>query len=50
MCWTEKVENDFYRVECSERYFHKESIPIAHRTVPESWELESLEFAALVAL
>jgi hypothetical protein len=50
MCRSEKIENDLYRVECSERDFHKESIPVAHGTVPKTWKLESLEFTSLVAL
>ena len=47
---TEKVKNDLHRVECSERNLNEESVPIAHRTVPETWELKSLEFASLIAL
>ena len=50
MSWSEKVENDFHRVECSERNLNEESVPVAHRTVPEAWKLESLEFATLIAL
>ena len=47
---TEKVKNDLDRVECSERNLNEESVPVAHRTVPETWELKSLEFASLIAL
>ena len=50
MSWSEKIENDLYRVECSERNLDKKSIPVAHRSVPEARKLESLEFASLVAL
>ena len=50
MCWSEKIENDLYRVECSERNLDKECVPVAHGTVPEAWKLESLEFASLIAL
>jgi len=47
---TEEVKNDLDRVECSERNLNEKSVPVAHRTVPETWELKSLEFASLIAL
>ena len=50
MCWTEEVENHLNRVECLERNFHEEGVPLAHRTVPQTWKLKSLEFTALVTL
>ena len=50
MCRSEEVENDLHRVECSQRDLHKERVPVAHRSVPESRKLESLELASLIAL
>jgi hypothetical protein len=50
MCRTKKVKDYLHRVECIERNLNEESIPLAHRTVPQAWKLKSLEFAALVAL
>ena len=50
MCRSEEVENDLYRIECSKRYLDEESVPVAHRTVPESRKFKSLELAALIAL
>jgi hypothetical protein len=50
MCWTEEVENHLNRVECLERNFHEEGVPLAHGAVPQTWKLKSLEFTALVAL
>ena len=47
---SEKVKNDLYRVECSERNFYKECVPVAHSTVPEARKFKCLEFASLVAL
>ena len=47
---SEKVENHLHRVECSERYLNEKSVPVAHRTVPETRKLKSLEFATLIAL
>ena len=48
--WTEEVEDNLNRVECLERNLYAEGVPVAHRTVPETWKLESLELTALVAL
>ena len=50
MCRTEEVENDLHRVECLKRNLHEEGVPLAHGTVPQTRKLESLEFAALIAL
>ena len=50
MSWSEEVENDFHRVECCKRNFNEESVPVAHRSIPKTWKLESLELTALVAL
>ena len=50
MSWSEKIENDLYRVKCSERDLDKESVPVAHRTVPKAWKFECLEFTSLIAL
>ena len=47
---TEKVKNDLDRVECSERNLNEKSVPVAHGTIPEAREFESLEFAALITL
>ena len=50
MCRSEEVENDLHRVEGCERNLNEESVPVAHRTVPETWKLESLELASLITL
>ena len=50
MSWSEKIKNNFHRVECSERNLDEKCVPVAHGTVPEARKLESLEFASLVAL
>ena len=47
---SQEVEHDLNRVEGLERYLNEKCIPIAHRSVPESWKFKSLEFAALIAL
>ena len=50
MSRSEKIENDFHRVECCKRNFNEESVPVAHRSIPKTWKFESLELASLVAL
>ena len=50
MSRSEKIENDFHRVECCKRNFYEESVPIAHCSVPQAWKLKCLELTALVAL
>ena len=46
----EKVENNLHRIEGSERNLYEKGVPVAHGTVPETWEFESLEFASLITL
>ena len=50
MLFTEKVVDSLNGIECPEWHFHKDSVPIAHCTVPKSWQLESLELLAVLAL
>ena len=50
MCRSEEVEDNLHRVECSQRNLNEECVPVAHGAVPETWKLEGLEFAALIAL
>ena len=50
MRWSEEIEDNLHRVECSERNLNEECVPVAHGAVPETWKLESLELASLIAL
>ena len=50
MCRPEEVKDNLHRIECSERNLNKESVPVAHRTVPQTRKLKSLELASLIAL
>jgi hypothetical protein len=50
MCRTEKVKHYLYRVECGKRNLDKESVPVAHGTVPETRKFESLELTSLITL
>ena len=47
---TEKVEHDLDRIECLQRHFHKEGVPVAHGSVPQPRQFERLQFASLIAL
>lgn len=38
------------RVECAERNVDEDGVPVAHGSIPESWEFECLEFFAVLAL
>jgi hypothetical protein len=50
MSRTKKIKNYFHRIKGSKRNLNKKSVPIAHCTIPETWELESLEFTTLITL
>ena len=50
MSRSKKIKNNLHRIECCERNLNEESVPVAHRTVPESRKFKSLELAALIAL
>ena len=50
MSRTEEVKHHLNWVECFKRNLYEESVPVAHRTIPETWELEGLEFSTLIAL
>ena len=50
MCWAKEVEDNLDRVEGLKRNLHEQSVPVAHRSIPEARQLKSLELAALIAL
>lgn len=50
MSFFEQIQHYLYRVEGLYRYLNKESIPITHRTVPKTRELQSFQFPALITL
>ena len=46
----QKVVHRLYGIERGERNFHEDGVPVAHRTVPQSGQLECLQLAAVLAL
>ena len=50
MLLTKQVIDGLNGIECSERNLNKDCVPIAHGTIPKSWQLKCLEFLAVLAL
>ena len=50
MLLAEQVVDSLNGIECSEGNLYEDSVPIAHRTIPESGQLKSLEFLAVLTL
>ena len=39
----QEVIHGLHRIECAQGYLHKDGVPIAHGTVPQSGKLERLQ-------
>lgn len=50
VCRTKKIKHNLYWVECLERNLNKESVPLAHCTIPQTRKLKRLKLTALIAL
>ena len=50
MLGTEKIIDSFHRIESTERHFNHNGTPVAHSTVPQTWQLQSLQLLAALAL
>ena len=50
MCRSQQIKNGFDGIECFYRYFYKQGVPVRHRTVPESRELQRLECVSFITL
>ena len=50
MLLAEQVVHCFYRVERRQWNFHEDGVPVAHRAVPQTRQLERLQLAAVLAL
>ena len=48
--FAQEVVDCLDRVECAERNVDEDGVPVAHCSIPESWEFECLEFFAVLAL
>ena len=50
MLWTQEVVHRLYWVEGFDWHFHKHGNPVAHRAVPQSWQLKCLDVNAIFRL
>ena len=50
MLVAEQIVYGLHRVECTERNLYEYGVPIAHRTIPETWQLQCLEVLTVLAL
>ena len=50
MLVAEQIVHGLHWVECAERNLYEYGIPVAHRTIPETRQLECLEILTVLAL
>ena len=50
MLVAEQIVNGLHWVECAQRNFYEYGVPVAHRTIPETWQLKCLEILTVLAL
>ena len=50
MLFTQQIVDSLYRIECRQRHLNEYGIPIAHRTIPQSWQLQSLQLLTRLRL
>ena len=50
MLVAEQIVDGLHWVECAQRNLYEYGVPVAHRTIPETWQLESLEVLTVLAL
>ena len=50
MLVAEQIVDGLHWVECAERNLYEYSVPVAHRTIPETWQLKCLEVLTVLAL
>lgn len=46
MLLTQQVVDSLNGIECTEGYFYEDSVPVAHRTIPQSRQLQCLQLLA----
>lgn len=46
----QQVIDCLYRIEGAQRYFNEYGIPVAHRSIPKSWQFESLQILSVLTL
>ena len=50
MLVAEQIIHGLHWVECAQRNLYEYSIPVAHSTIPETWQLKCLEILTVLAL
>ena len=50
MLVAEQIVHGLHWVECAERNLYEYGVPVAHRTIPETWQLQGLEVLTVLAL
>ena len=50
MLVAEQIVHGLHWVECTERNLYEYSVPVAHRTIPETRQLQGLQVLTILAL
>ena len=50
MLIAEQIVHGLHWVEGTERYLYEYGVPVAHRTIPETWQLQGLQVLTVLAL
>ena len=50
MLVAEQIVNGLHWVECTQRNFYEYGVPVAHRTIPETWQLQGLQVLTVLTL
>ena len=50
MLVAEQIVDGLHRVECAQRNLYEYGVPVAHRTIPETWQLQGLQVLTVLAL
>ena len=50
MLVAEQIVHGLHWIEGTERYLYEYGVPVAHRTIPETWQLQGLQVFTVLAL
>ena len=50
MLVAEQIVNSLHWIECAQRNLYEYGVPVAHRTIPETWQLQGLQILTILAL
>ena len=48
MLVAEQIVNSLHWIECAQRNLYEYGVPVAHRTIPETWQLQGLDRKSVV--